>query len=209
MAPRPGLTADLIIANAAELADTVGLQGFTFKELAEKCGVKTPSLYNHVPSLEAVHQGLALLAVRELAVRMRRGAVGLQGLDALRSVAHAERQFARERPGLFAAIQRHVEDQDEELRVAGHELLEILLAVLRGYPLEGQAMIHAARATHAALIGFVLLESKQSFGLPTQVDASFEWLIGMLDAGLRTANRSDSIALVGENGLIRADIGLK
>jgi AcrR family transcriptional regulator len=191
MAARPGLNAERIIGAAAELADTLGLHHFTLRELAEQLKVKTPSLYNHLSSLDAVHRGLTLRALRELANRMRASAVGLTGLDALRGIAHAERDYARHHPGLFAAIQRTVEDQDEELRLAAHALLDIVLAVLRGYQLEGEVSIHAARALRSALTGFVLLEAKNGFGLPTGVDQSFEWLILLLDAGLSASRRPD------------------
>ena len=163
MAARPGLNAAQIIDGAAELADTVGLHHFTLKELAEKLKVKTPSLYNHVSSLDAVHRGLTLRAFQDLTTTMRASAVGLSGLDALRGIAHAERGYAYHHPGLFAAIQRTVEDQDEELRLASYALLDTVLAVLRGYQLEGEAGIHAARALRAALTGFVLLESQNGF----------------------------------------------
>jgi AcrR family transcriptional regulator len=198
MASRPGLDAAQIIGGAAELADTVGLRHFTLKELADKLKVKTPSLYNHVSSLDAVHRGLTLRALQELANRMRASAVGRSGLDALRGIAHAERDYAHQHPGLFAAVQRTVEDQDEELRRAAHALLDIVLAVLRGYQLEGEANIHAARALRAALTGFVLLETKNGFGLPTDVDQSFEWLIVMLDAGLRASRTPDLVLTPGE-----------
>lgn len=187
MSPRPGLTQGQIIQTAAELADHKGIYQFTLKDLAEKLRVKPPSLYNHVASLDAIYRGLTLRALQDLASRMRASAVGLSGLDALRSIAHAERTYAHQHPGLFAAIQRTVEDQDEELRLASHVLLDIVLAVLRGYQLEDETGIHAARAFRAALTGFVLLESKNGFGLPTGVDQSFEWLIVMLDAGLRAS----------------------
>lgn len=191
MAARPGLNVSQIIDVAAELADTVGLHDFTLKELAEKLEVKTPSLYNHVSSLDAVHRGLTLRALGDLATTMRASAVGLCGLDALRGIAHAERDFAHQHPGLFAAIQRTFEDQDEELRLASHDLLDIVLAVLDGYQLEGETGVHAARALRSALTGFVTLESNDGFGLPTGVDQSFEWLIVMLDAGLRASKSPD------------------
>ena len=198
MAARPGLNAAQIIGAAAELADTVGLDQFTLKELAEKLKVKTPSLYNHVSSLDAVHRGLTLRALQDLANRMRASAVGLGGVDALRGIAYAERDYAHHHPGLFAAIQRTTEDQDEELRLAAHVLLDIVLAVLRGYQLEAEAGVHAARALRAALTGFVLLESKHGFGLSTEVDQSFEWLIVMLDAGLKASRTPDLPLTSGE-----------
>ena len=198
MAARPGLDAAQIIGAAAELADTVGLHNFTLKELAEKLKVKTPSLYNHVSSLDAVRRGLTLRALQDLATKMRASAVGLKGLDALRGIAYAERDYAQQHPGLFEAIQRTAEDQDEELRLASHAPLDIVLAVLRGYQLEDEAGVHAARALRAALAGFALLESKHGFGFSTDVDESFEWLIVMLDAGLRASKKPDLMLASGE-----------
>ena len=200
MATRPGLDEAQIIDVAAELADTVGLHHFTLKDLAEKLGVKPPSLYNHVANLDAVHRGLTLRALRDLADTMRASAVGLCGLDALRGVAQAELDYARQHPGLFSALHRTAEDQDEEVRLASHDLLDIVLAVLHGYQLEGEEGIHAARALRAALTGFVLLESKNGFGLPVEVEQSFEWMIVMLDAGLTAAKTPDLVAVLSRTG---------
>ncbi|ULH16426.1 WHG domain-containing protein [Deinococcus sp. KNUC1210] len=186
MTTRPGLNPAQIIGAAADLADRVGLYQFTLKELAEQLGVRTPSLYNHVASLEAVQRGLRLRAVQELTARVQQAAVGRSGLEGLRAVAAAERDFARQRPGLFAAMQRTFEGEDEELKAASRTLLGIVLAVLRSYGLEGEQGIHAARALRASLTGFVGLEAQQGFGLAADVEQSFEWLISVLDAGLRT-----------------------
>lgn len=185
MTTRPGLTQAQIIGAAADLADRVGLHQFTLKTLAEQLGVRPPSLYNHVASLDAVQRGLRLRAIQELAERMQRAAVGRSGLDALHAIAVAERDFARQRPGLFAAMQRTFEDEDEELRSASRGLLDIVLAVLRSYGLVGEQGLHAARTLRSALTGFVGLEAQQGFGLPTDIEQSFEWLITLLDAGLK------------------------
>ena len=185
MTTRPGLNQMQIIGAAADLADRVGLHQFTLKTLAEELGVRTPSLYNHVASLEAVQRGLRLRAVQELTERVQCSAVERSGLEALHAVASAERDFARQRPGLFAAMQRSFEHEDEELKSASRALLGTVLAVLRGYGLEGEAGIHAARAMRAAVTGFVGLEAQQGFGLPADIDQSFEWLVSMLDVGLK------------------------
>jgi hypothetical protein len=61
----------------------------------------------------------------------------------------------------------------------------VLLAILRGYGLEGDDAIHAARAVRSALHGFVSLEAAGGFGLPVELDASFERMVGALARGLR------------------------
>ena len=59
-----------------------------------------------------------------------------------------------------------------------------MLAVLRGYGLDGDDAIHAVRIVRAALHGFVALEIGGGFGLPLALDETFERLIAVLDRGL-------------------------
>jgi hypothetical protein len=57
--------------------------------------------------------------------------------------------------------------------------------VLRGYGLDGDDLIDATRAVRSAVHGFVALEIAGGFGLPQDVDRSFDRLIEMLDKGLQ------------------------
>ena len=57
-------------------------------------------------------------------------------------------------------------------------------AVLRGYGLEGDDLIDATRAVRSAVHGFVTLEIAGGFGLPQDVDRSFDRLVEMVDKGL-------------------------
>ena len=50
--PRAGLNTDRVVAAAAELADEVGLDQLTLAALAARLGVRQPSLYKHVASIE-------------------------------------------------------------------------------------------------------------------------------------------------------------
>lgn len=48
MSPRIGLTLPKIVETAAEIADTNGIQEVTLASLAQRLGIRSPSLYNHV-----------------------------------------------------------------------------------------------------------------------------------------------------------------
>nr|MDT0664287.1 TetR family transcriptional regulator [Micromonospora sp. DSM 115978] len=50
--PRAGLSRDRVVAEAAALADTAGLDAVTLSTLADRLGVRVPSLYKHVDSLD-------------------------------------------------------------------------------------------------------------------------------------------------------------
>ncbi len=65
--PRAGLTPDVIVAEAASMADRDGLASLTLADLAAQLGVRSPSLYKHVGGLPDLHRRLAVLGLRELA----------------------------------------------------------------------------------------------------------------------------------------------
>jgi len=54
----------------------------------------------------------------------------------------------------------------------------------RGYDLAEDDRVDALRTIRAALHGFAVLEAAGGFGLPRDVDATFERYVDALDAGL-------------------------
>jgi hypothetical protein len=61
----------------------------------------------------------------------------------------------------------------------------VVAAVLRGYGIvDDDAVIDAARTVRASLHGFVALEAAGGFGLPRDVDRSYDRLVEALDVGL-------------------------
>jgi AcrR family transcriptional regulator len=189
--PRAGLSTASVVSAAAEIADADGLDNLTLARLAASVGVRTPSLYNHVGSLDDVRRRVALTALRELAEDLRDAAVGRARDDALLALAAAYRTYARRHPGRYAAAQRAPAAGDDELRAAAAAAVDVLLAVLRGYGLEGDDAIHAARALRSALHGFVALEAGGGFGLKVDLDESFERMVAALARGLSDSARAD------------------
>ena len=185
--PRAGLSTAAVVAAAAEIADAEGLDRLTLARVAAAAGVRTPSLYNHVESLDDVRRRVALLALRDLADALRDAAVGRAGDDALAAMADAYRAYARRHPGRYAATQRAPAEGDEEMRAAAKGAVDVVLAILRGYGLEGDDAIHAARGVRSALHGFVALEAGGGFGIPVDLDESYARMVRVLARGLRDA----------------------
>lgn len=179
---RAGLDTDAVVAAAAGLADEDGLQRLTLAALAARLGVRTPSLYAHVDGLGELRARLAERGARELARVLRDAATGRAGADALQAVAWAYRGYARAHPGTYAAMQTPSARPENE--AAAREVLELVVATLRGYRLAPAVEIHAVRAVRAALHGFVTLEHEGGFALPVDLDESFGAMIAMLQAGL-------------------------
>ncbi len=184
--PRAGLDSDAVLQAAIALSDSDGLETLTVAKLASFLGIKAPSLYNHIRSLEGLKDHLTAQGLRSLLDRSRDAMAGVAGRDALDALGYSQRRFAKEHPGLWVATQLPVAGWSEASQTAGDAYLALGLAVLRGYGVTGDAAIHAARFIRASLRGFIDLELGGGFGLPQDVDASFSTLLKMLDAGLRT-----------------------
>jgi AcrR family transcriptional regulator len=183
---RAGLDSERVADAAARIADAEGLGAVTLARVAEGLGVRPPSLYNHVKGRDGLLRALALRGVRELTAALRDAAVGRSGAEALIATAHAYRAYARAHPGLYAAtVAAPARDDPEHLAAAG-ETVDVVFAVLRGWNLQGDDAVHAARAFRSAVHGFVALEAAGGFGIPVDLDDSFERLVATLAGGLAT-----------------------
>jgi len=169
-----------VIAEAERLADEVGLDRLTLAALAARLGVRQPSLYKHIDGLEALRRGLAVRAKRELAAVLARAAVGRERGEAIAAIAHAYRAWAHAHPGRYLAAQRAPAAGDTEDEVASLAVVSVATDVLAGYRLHGDDAIDATRALRAALHGFIAIEAAGGFGLPLDVDRSYERLVGAL-----------------------------
>lgn len=182
--PRAGLNADVVVTEAARLADEVGYDRVTLAAVADRFAVAVPSLYKHVSGIDDLQQHLAVRGLVELGAVVAAAAVGQARGDALRAMASAYREFAHEHPGRYAATLRAPRPGDAAHEAAGAALLGTVFAVLAGYGVTGDDAVDAARAVRAALHGFASLEAAGGFGMPRDVERSFARLVDALDTAL-------------------------
>jgi AcrR family transcriptional regulator len=185
--PRAGLDTEAVVSAAAQVADTEGLEAVTLARLAATLGVRAPSLYAHIGGLEDLRRRIGGRGANELADALQAAAAGRAGGEALQAVADAYRAYAHEHPGTYAALQRAPGADDGKAVAAAARVVDVVLAVLRGYGLEGDDALHATRVLRAAIHGFVSLEADGGFGLPLALDESFTQLVAVLDRGLAPA----------------------
>jgi AcrR family transcriptional regulator len=187
--PRVGLTRDAVVTLALETIDELGVDGLSLAEIAGRAGVKVPSLYKHIASLEVLRSAAATEATHELARELRAAAVGVSRTAALDSLAHAYRGYALRHPGRYAATQRAPlpgEAREEAHAAAAAEVQQVVSATLRGYDIADDQLIDATRALRAALHGFCALENGGGFALPVSMSQSFARMIAGLDRMLST-----------------------
>lgn len=191
MSTKRGLDTQTILSTAAELAEEKGLESVSLLQVANRLGVKSPSLYNHLNGFQELSTGLAKLALAKLESAIRNAAVGRSKDDALTAIAFAYRKFARENPELYKAILRFPDYRDSGVREAGHVVVRILYQVMEPYRYSKENTIHFVRGFRSALHGFVSLEEAGFFqGTEANIDESYEQFVTRLISTLAIKENS-------------------
>jgi AcrR family transcriptional regulator len=187
--PRTGLSGAEIVAAAAALADESGFEGVTMGLLADRLGIRPPSLYKHVSSLADLQHRIAILAMTEVGEQIRDAVQGRAGRDALAAMLTALRTYVTAHPGRYMATSGTVtaNGPDDPLVLAGARVTDSIAAVLHGYGIGEQEMTHAIRLIRSTMHGFSMLEASGGFQWDTEPDQSFTWMIAFIDRGLRQA----------------------
>jgi AcrR family transcriptional regulator len=189
MSPRAGVDPATVVAAAAGLADADGLGSLTLAKIAAELGVRSPSLYAHVDGIADVLRKLGAKGAGELAAAIGHAVEGRSGSDALRALCRAYRDYARRHPGSYAAAQRsHELQKDPDAAAAAESATRVAMAVLRGYGLEGDEAIHAARLIRVTLHGFVALEAEEGFAIAVSLEDTFDRVVASLDLVLRSSD---------------------
>jgi AcrR family transcriptional regulator len=183
MAPRisPG---DLESA-AAALADERGIDAVTVTSVAQRLGVRGPSLYAHVSDRAELLERLSVHALGRLADELAVALAGLGGRDALAAFADTHRRFADESPGLWSALQRPL-SASAAAESDGRRIVALTHGALRGYRLPDDDLVHAVRVLGATVNGFVSLQRSGGFSHSTPgPEVSWERALDALDALFR------------------------
>ncbi|MGI5506916.1 TetR/AcrR family transcriptional regulator [Lentzea sp. CA-135723] len=181
---RQRLSTAKVVDAALELVDEHGAEALTLAAVAAKTGVATPSLYKHVASLAELRGHIGLRVLEEMTERFTSTVIGRAGDDAVAALMHAYRAYVREYPKRYAAAPMDPL-HDELQRDAGIRFMEVVLATLRSYGLEGSAAVHATRRLRVIVHGFASIESSGGFGLPEGLDDTYDQLVRMYLDDLR------------------------
>ena len=187
---RTSLDKAAVLQAAVDILNTGGVQALTLSHLAEKLGIRTPSLYNHVDGLTGLQQELAVMNARLLADRLNEAAIGRSGSELFREVAQAFRGYVKEYPALYMSTLRSSGTQlvqNSNLQHEEERVMKIGMVIMASLGVQGEAAIHGLRAFRSVVHGFATLEVAGGFGLPQDCDESFRRLVAALMAGLQSS----------------------
>jgi AcrR family transcriptional regulator len=160
-----------VVAAGRQLLEEEGLEALTMRRLAERVGIRAPSLYKHLPDKAALEAAIIATGFEEAAAAFEQAVdrAGEGAGDALVALAAAYRRFALEHPHLYRLMNNgplpraHLPPGLEGrtaaplLRVAGSQA--------------------RARAVWAFAHGMVMLELDQRF--PPDADLDAAWRAGI------------------------------
>lgn len=143
----PRLSRENIVAVAIEMADENGLSSVTLRGIAARLAVHVTSLYNHVPTKEAVLDEIRAALLAE--ARLPTGRIGWQ--DWVRQFSAGMRELGNKHPGAFEAF--HYGPVKGE-RAA--EPFESGFAAFRSAGFDVASTYSAVKATVVSVLGHVL-----------------------------------------------------
>ncbi|WP_337002047.1 TetR/AcrR family transcriptional regulator [Microbacterium sp. LB12] len=171
--PTPERTStEAIVAAGREILESAGPTGLTMQAVAERVGVRAPSLYKRVRDRDALHASVAAASIDALTARLENAG------DDIPALAHAYRGFAHDHPEGFRFM---------FTIAAPHDALERSAAPLirAASSLVGEAdALDAARLFTAWATGFLQMELSGAFRLGGDVDRAFEYGLRRLIAGM-------------------------
>lgn len=183
---RAGLDRQAVISAAADIADSDGLENVTLAAVADRLGVRKPSLYNHINGLPELKRELAIWGTNQLTAQISAAAIGKAKQDAILAIALSYRAFAQRRPGLYRAIVSTPDRNCPGLKAAISSMMAVIRTVLEPYHLVENDGTHALRSLRSLMHGFVALEAAGWFATPVDREESYLHLINTFIRGIET-----------------------
>ena len=192
--PRAGLDPAAVVTLALAVVDDGGPTGFadlTLAAVAQRAGVAVPSLYKHVAGLPALRREVARQCIEQLADTLEQTAEGRHGSECLAELAWTMRRFAHQHPGRYAATQTDLLGLPAEasaLHAAAARTVAVVARAVGEVGVPPERHVDAVRAVRSAVHGFVVLEVTGGFGMPDDLEVSFDYLVtGLVGALDRTS----------------------
>ena len=168
-------THEAIVAAGRELVERHGIGGLTMQAVAERVGVRAPSLYKRVRNRGELVDLVVETTVDDLARELRRATDGIDDpREQLKSAASALRSFAHRRPNCYELIFGLAREESELTRTARGRAVAPVLSACSALVGDERAL-DAARLVTAWANGFITMELAESFQMGGNVDHSWAW----------------------------------
>jgi AcrR family transcriptional regulator len=183
------ITTDLIARAAGDIADAVGLENLSIKDVAEKLGIKSPSLMFHVKNLNGLKSVLGQYTAKIFVAALLRAGFGKSGLDVVSALGKTSIEFAVEHTGMYESIQwfnAYVEPESGEKPDARvfQQITDLFFELFTDTNLTELEVSHIIRGFRSLLHGFATIAGHRGFGHPSDAVESFDYCLSLFLAGI-------------------------
>jgi len=183
--PRAGLTKEIVIQKAAELANAQGLSAVTVTTLSEYLGIRKPSLYYHVASTDEVIEGIMVYGWQYVSRNLVERVTSEEPEEAIRQYAHEIYNFSINNPGVFEAMLWYNKYAKADLKDATEGLFNFFFIQTDKMNISRDIAHHLIRTFRAFLEGFIMLVIHNAFGSPIALEDSFEYSLDVMLKGIK------------------------
>ena len=177
---------ELIIKASADIVNKIGLNSLSLKIIAEELNIKSPSLYNHISSLEEVKQRLMVYGWKQIEEKMIDSAVGVSGYEALKNMCNVFYDYATNNKGIFTAMLWYNKYESDEKQNATTRLFNMLFKIMKSLNITDENINHIIRTLRGFLEGFSLLVNNNAFGNPISIKESFDLSLEIIMNGIKS-----------------------
>ena len=177
---------ELIIETSARIANKVGLDNLSLKIIAEELNIKSPSLYNHISSLNEIKSQLMVYGWKQIEEKMIDSAVGVSGYEALKNMCNVFYDYATNNKGIFTAMLWYNKYESDEKQNATTRLFNMLFKIMKSLNITDENINHIIRTVRGFLEGFSLLVNNNAFGNPISIKESFDLSLEIIMNGIKS-----------------------
>jgi len=156
-----------IVSAARELLEQEGAAALSMRRIADRLGIRAPSLYKHLPDKKALEAAVISEGLAEWAELAERA---LRDTDPLTALGHTYRAFARNHPHLYRLMTERPLPRAQLIPGVEDRAALPVIEAAGGDP-------DLARAVWAFTHGMVILELNDRF--PADADLDAAWRLGL------------------------------
>lgn len=148
-----------VLATAGAMASESGVANLTFKALANRLDIRSQSLYNYYPNIEALIEALGADFLNQLDQQLTHGLVGLSGVDSLKRFAEISHDYfdsTGNRVQLIYYVHRYSETSP--FVQAMEAVINLLKRLVAGVSLRQMSKEAYVQGFIASVLGFTVLE---------------------------------------------------
>lgn len=176
-----------VVAAGLACVQEEGPEALNVNRVAQRLGIRTPSLYNHVDGADDLRQAVVLEVLDRAGREIQLPDPDAENPDLLiRELAHGLRRFALANANLYMFMMATPVKWDS-MPFSPHwsRNMESFGRAVGAIGFSGLDHLHAARFALASIQGYIRLELRGSLAEGGHEDASYEWMLQGLFKGLQ------------------------